>query len=150
MKKRFWLWGRAVDTIRANCIQAIRDIDQDQDWIVTIERKKKQRTSKQNAALYGVKYPVLMEFMGLRGKDDEKELHEFMCGEYFGWREVEFLGRKMVRPVRTTTTNEDGKRDVLTGKAFWDFVEFVDQKAAENGCALPDPDPWHASETKRS
>lgn len=141
MKKRFYIWGSMAEQIRANAIEHARNLDPEKKWQITFEEKKDPRTNYQNRTLFGLKYPVLMEFMGLRGDDDRQALHEYFCGEYFGWKRVEIMGRVKQRPSRITTTNEHGERDVLPPDQFWDFVEFVDQRAAENGCPLPDPDP---------
>ena len=43
-------------------------------------------------------------------------------------------------PIRTTTTDEDGKADVIDAAEFWDFVERVRSTAAQNEIYIPDPE----------
>ena len=133
--------GEAFERVRHNATAHISLIDPDKATTITIEPYKKPRSSKQNATLFGVKYPPLMEFMGLSGDREKNELHELFCGEFFGWIEYEIMGKKKQRPKRTTTTDESGKRDILPIPEFIDFVEYIDRRAAEQGCVLPDPDP---------
>ena len=133
--------GEAFERVRHNATAHISLIDPDKATTITIEPYKKPRSSKQNATLFGVKYPPLMEFMGLSGKREADELHEFFCGEFFGWRSYDIMGKRKQRPIRTTTTDEEGKRSVLKTNEFIDFVEYIDRRAAEQGCVLPDPDP---------
>jgi hypothetical protein len=84
-----------------------------------------------------------MEHIGLRGDKEKEELHEFYCGEYFGWKEYEIMGKKKSKPVRTTTTDEDGNRDVVDKSVMYDFYSFIQHQAAMTGKGIfvPDPDP---------
>lgn len=143
IRQRFLLSGSLFESVKGHAIAYIHRLSDDRSWQIEIAEKKDPRSNRQNATLCGVKYPVLMEFIGLRGAQDKQDLHEYFCGEYFGWREQSIMGRRRLRPKRTTTTDEAGKRSVMSDRDFWDFVEFVDQKAAEQGCVLPDPDPHH-------
>jgi len=129
--------------IKGNCLAYIGNLGGDHGHVVSIGPEKNSRSLKQNATLYGVIYPPLMEFMGLSGERDREDLHTFMLGEYFGWNTIEIMGRKKQRPRRTTTTDENGKRDVLSKSDFIDFCEFIKRIAAEQGCFIPDPDPHH-------
>jgi len=108
---------------------------------VTVEEWRQERSSKQRNALFGCAYKALMEQMGLSGAREREQLHSTFCGKYWGWREAEMLGAKRRVPVRTTTTNEDGRRDVITMREQLDFYEFIQRTAAEYGFYVPDPDP---------
>ena len=108
---------------------------------VTVEVAKRKRSDPQNAYLFGVAYPLLVDAKGY----PVSEIHEFMCGTHFGWvdrpcpktpRNPEGIESK---PFRTTTTDENGKRDVLGTVAFSDFVETVKRIAAHAGVYIPDP-----------
>lgn len=104
---------------------------------VVVQMDRADRSEEQNAALFGVAYPPIMEHTGYR-KD---ELHEVFCRAYFGEVEHEIAGRKITRPKRTTTTNELGHRDVISKLDFARFYEFVQQVAAEHwNVFVPDPD----------
>jgi hypothetical protein len=140
---KFFLSGNLFEQVQGNAIQYIYGLDPSRHWKVEITQQRDERSLAQNNALFGVMYPPLMEFIGLRGRRESEELHEYFCGEYFGWHEYEIMGKRKARPRRTTTTDEAGKRDVLSTVAFMDFCEFVKQRAAEQGCVLPDPDPMY-------
>ena len=115
------------------------------DLVVTVEEAKEERTGKQRAALYAAAYGALMEQMGLRGEKDKQGLHEMFCGEYWGWRDVGMVRR----PVRTTTTDENGKRDVISVRQQMAFYSFIQQRAAEYGFDCPDPDPEYFRKAQR-
>lgn len=110
-------------------------------WELRIVPYSPKRSEPQLRALFGVAYPPLMEHAGLSGEKEKNELHTMMCGEYWGWNEKVILGRKKLNPKRTTTTDEHGKRDVLSKMDFCDFYAFVQRKGAEFGAFVPDPDP---------
>lgn len=113
-------------------------------WKVTIEPVKSTRTLSQNAYLWGVLYPPIVELTGY----ETEELHEYCLGSFYGWIEKK-VPRKPSAPTgfesvprRTTTTDETGKRAVLSTREFADYVDFVQRFAAEKlGLVLPDPDP---------
>ena len=108
---------------------------------LSADAEKPPRSDLQNRALWGVAYPPIMEAMGLRGEADREEIHEYFCGEYWGWIEYEILGKRKQRPRRTTTKNELGQRDVIGKLLMAEFYNFIQQRAAENGIYVPDPDP---------
>lgn len=96
------------------------------------------RTSKQNRALFGHAYKILEDETG----HSKEELHEFFCGRFFGLTEYDFFGETRSRPIRSTTTDEDGKRDVIAWDRFSEFFEHVRNFAAsELEINIPDPDP---------
>lgn len=112
-------------------------------WDVIVRRHKIERTNQQNRYLRGVCTRLLADAIGY----EEGEMHEYLCGEHFGWKTEACpktpnnpRGIKDV-PVRTTTTNEEGERDVLNKRDFWDYVEFVQRFGAQHGVVIPDPDP---------
>jgi hypothetical protein len=43
-------------------------------------------------------------------------------------------------PVRTTTRDENGNRDVLNKQQFSDYVAFIQRFAASKGIFIPDPE----------
>jgi hypothetical protein len=73
------------------------------------------------------------------------DLHQAFCGKKFGWVDVEVMGEIRRRPRRTTTTNDQGERDVLSTTEFADFWFMVQRIAAECGIDVPDPDPFYNS-----
>lgn len=117
----------------------------DKPCIVTVARYVRSRSNAQNAALWGLAYKVLGEATGFRAT----ELHEYFCGEYFGWHEHAIFGMRKRRPRRTTTTNEDGQRDVISTEECAKFFDFIQQRAAELEINIPDPEPaWFARKAR--
>lgn len=106
---------------------------------VVISEHKRTRSLEQNNALFGVAYKALSDYTGYTAP----ELHDAFLRAYFGEVEKEVFGKRIVKPRRTTTTNEHGSRSLLTTTEFRDFYAFVQQKGAEIGCWVPDPDPMY-------
>lgn len=101
-------------------------------WRFRIDELKGDRTEHQNNALFGVAYPPLCAHL----KCTDKELHEIMCEEFFGRKTIK--GKTF--PVRTTTTDHEGKRDVVNFEVFSNFYAKVQAMGAECGVWVPDPD----------
>ena len=73
---------------------------------------------------------------------DRDDVHEYLCGLHFGWKPKRKPGgRTEDVPIRTTTVDADGNRDVIDGDEFWRYVEFVQRFGAKLGIVIPDPDP---------
>lgn len=126
--------------VLANCLSFVGSLSALKPWDVTIEPHKKEFSGKQRRSIFGPAYKALMEFSGLEGNDDKEELHRFMCGEFFGWRELP-IGRK---PRRTTTRDEWGKRNPIDTEEAARFYAFLQRRGADVGCYVPDPDPlWN-------
>lgn len=89
---------------------------------------KRTRSNEQNAYLWGVCYAALRDATG----QDVNDWHEYMLGEWAGWEEHELFGRRRLRPVRRSSK--------LSTVEFSDYVAFIQQRAAENGVFIPDPD----------
>ncbi len=131
------------EIVSANLQCFIAKLPNTKSWSIEITEYHKPRSDAQRSALFGVAYKPLMEHMGLRGDRDKEDLHEFFCGEYWGWHPT--LRNK---PLRTTTRNERGERDVIDTVTALDFYAFIQQYAAEQGVMVPDPDPfWREKET---
>jgi len=127
------------ESVLRNAHAAIDALDAKKAHRIEIAEYRAPRTQDANAYLWAVPYPLLVREHG----NLTEEWHELFCGEFFGWRERSLPGGRNEKvPVRTTTTNEEGKRDVVPGSVFWDFVELVRRFAAESGVYVPDPDPF--------
>jgi len=100
---------------------------------------KPTRSNEQNALLFGVVYPPIAEAMGY----DVADIHEFMCGTHFGWVDVKVPKTPRnpegieSRPFRTTTRDENGKRNVLKKDQFSKFIDTVERMAAKAGVFVP-------------
>lgn len=116
-----------------------------QGFQLVVSDIKKHRSSLQNRALWGVAYKTLQDATG----NDPEDLHAYFCGEFFGWHEYDVMGQRRKRPLRTTTTNEHGERDVISTVQLCELYAFIQQRSAETvGVFVPDPDPmwWTAKQ----
>ncbi len=128
-------------------------LDQDMAWKVTAEPVKNARSLSQNAYLHGVCNKMISDRTGY----EADEVHEYLLGRYFGWKDKRVpktprnpSGVESV-PVRTTTTDEHGKRSVLSTQAFSDYVDFIQRFAAQTlGLVIPDPDPMYREHEERA
>ncbi len=110
----------------------------DKSWVIEIKQYHKKRSLDQNAAIFGLAYKVIMEATGLEGDAERKQLHRDFCGDFFGWVTGPMGHRK---PVRTTTTNERGDRDVIDTATMARMYDFIQRTAAGFGIDVPSPDP---------
>lgn len=119
-------------------------LDPEQAWKITAEPVRNMRSHSQNAYLWAVPYKLISEATGY----ESEEVHEYMLGRFFGWKDKRVPktprnpeGVESV-PVRTTTTDEHGKRSVLSVEVFSDYVAFIQRFGAMKlGLVIPDPDP---------
>lgn len=93
---------------------------------VEVTRYQKKRSPEANAYLWAVCYALMSEASGY----EREEIHAAMCRKFFGTTIVEVMGERFERPVRTTTTNEDGELEWLGVMEFAEFVDFVIREAA--------------------
>lgn len=126
----------ATETERSRWIAFV----QAQPLPLSVECKpwRKSRSNDQNALLWAM-YTPIAEHMGY----DAEDVHEWMCGRFWGWKDVKVPktprnpeGLSSV-PIRSTTRNADGKRDVIDAKTFGLFVDMVDRIAAQAGIYIP-------------
>lgn len=126
---------------RAERVRRVTDflfrLPADKPWQLTVEPFTKERTGRQNNAMWGPIYGPLSAFTG----HTEPELHDVMLKLFFGEVEREVLGVRQRVPRRTTTTNERGEREPLSREKMAEFISFILQKAAEYGCYIEDPNP---------
>lgn len=94
---------------------------------VTVEAYRRTRSNEQNRALWGLAYKVLADATGHTAED----LHEYFLGEYFGWQVIEVMGQKRRIPKRRSHD--------MTTVEFADFYTFIQQRAAEAGFDVPNP-----------
>lgn len=108
------------------------------DLVVEVKRHVKSRSREAENYLWGVCYPLMSDASGY----EKHEIHDAMLIAYFGEESVTVMGRTLIKPRRTTTTNEEGERDVLGAADYWDFTDFVIREAALwYDLAIPSPDP---------
>jgi hypothetical protein len=95
---------------------------------VEVGEFRKRRSDEQNRYLWGVCYATLRDATG----NDCDDLHTYFLGEHFGWQTVNVMGQKRRVPMRRSSK--------LTTVEFAEFVAFIQQRAAENGVYIPNPD----------
>lgn len=130
---------------------AIANLDPEESWRITAEPVRAQRSHSQNAYLWAVPYKLISEATGY----EVEEVHEYMLGRFFGWKDKKVpktprnpTGVESV-PVRTTTTDEHGKRSVLSIDQFSEYVAFIQRfGAVKLGLVIPDPDPMHSEQER--
>lgn len=139
---------------------AIRNEMELQRWVAFVRSQKlplelscgplkSGRTSQQNRYLFGACYPPVADAMGY----DVEDIHEYMLGRHFGWVDVKVPKTPRnpegveSRPFRTTTTDEHGKRSLLSKAEFAKFVETVHRIAAHTGVFIAEP--WIEEEAQR-
>lgn len=120
-----------------NALAFVGRLPESHSWEIEITRHVKRRTDPQNHALFGVAYKALSAATG-HTKD---ELHDAFCKRFFGTVECVIFGQLRQRPFRTTTTDENGKADVIPAEEFGRFYDMVQEVGAEAGVDVPDPDP---------
>jgi hypothetical protein len=124
-------------------LQELMALPRENIWRVTWEQAKSERSLQQNKYLWFA--------YGLIGKEhgyEKQDLHEDFLKKHFGTKLKKVPrcrecpdGLKEV-PIRTTTTDESGRRSVLGKMAFAELVDFIQRYSAENyGVVIPDPDP---------
>ena len=130
--KRIFPIGTPPDQIAHAVVRMAQQLPTDKPFAVTVEVWKKPRTNQQNAYLWGVAYPAILEGGGeaLKGwsRDDS---HEYMTGEFGGWQVLEGFGRKRMRPVMRSST--------MTKQQFSDYLDWLSAKCADMGIVIPEP-----------
>lgn len=104
---------------------------------VSVKQFVKRRSLEQLSALWGHAYKIIHDETG----NDPVDMHWYFCGEFWGWKQSErIFDQVRTVPRRTTTTDENGKRDVISTKEFSEFFAFIQQRMAEvAGLYIPDP-----------
>jgi hypothetical protein len=128
--KRIFPNGTPKSAIVNSVAVLVRQLDESRAWVVTVEEFRRPRTNQQNAFLWGVVYPCVIEAGNLEGWTPN-DLHEYFLGECFGWETLEGMGRKKVKPVKRSSR--------LNKQEFSDYLEFISAKCADMGIVIPEP-----------
>lgn len=122
----------------ARCCEALKHFHLGKPVNVKLSIARPERTPPQLRYLWAVPYRMLADAFGF----EPDEISEYLCGAHFGWKVKKLPGgRSQEVPIRTTTVDADGNRDVIDGKEFWDYVEWIQRVGARQGIVIPDPDP---------
>jgi hypothetical protein len=134
-------------------LKLLESLDEMVSWKISIEPLKNTRSASQNAYLWAVPNKMISDATGY----ESEEVHEYLCGTHWGWKDKKVPktprnpeGVESV-PVRTTTTDANGKRSVLTTTEFSEYVDFVQRFAAQRlQLMIPDPDPAYMLHRERA
>lgn len=130
--KRIFAKGTTPEQLANAAIRMVQGLSPDKTWTIEITEWKKPRTNQQNAFLWGVAYPAILEGGGeaLAGwtRDD---LHEYFLGECFGWETLEGFGRKRTRPLKRSSA--------LTKQEFSEYLMFLENRCMDMGIVIPEP-----------
>lgn len=111
----------------------LRSLPMDKAWRLTIAEAKPKRSDQQNRYLWGCVYKAVCE--RLEGWSAE-DVHEYCLGECYGWETVSGLGKKRMRPIRRSSK--------MNKTEFAGYIAWIQQRMAEHGIFIPDPDPDYA------
>jgi len=130
--KRIFAKGTTPEQLATAAARMVQGLSSEKTWAIEVTEWKKPRTQQQNAFLWGVCYPAILEGGGeaLAGwtRDD---LHEYFLGECFGWETLEGFGRKRMRPLKRSSA--------LTKQEFSDYLLFIETRCMEMGIDIPAP-----------
>lgn len=133
MKEQTFILQRAAERNLTRLVAFIAALPRDRAWKLTITEWKRTRSTDQNAYLWGVVYTKILEHPELDGWTD-KDIHEFMLGEHFGWQELKatrIIPRRKIVPKRRSSK--------LSTVEFMDYIAFIQRYWAEYGVYIPDP-----------
>jgi hypothetical protein len=129
--KRIFPAGTPHEQI-ANAVLRMLKAASQRTLAVTVEEWRKPRTNQQNAYLWGVVYPAVLEAGGESlGGWSRDDLHDYFLGECFGWETLEGFGRKRLRPLRRSSS--------MTKQEFTDYLMYIEGKCADMGIYIPQP-----------
>jgi hypothetical protein len=97
---------------------------------VTVEEAKPVRSNNQNRYLWGSVYPTILAAGKLDGWENT-DVHEYLLGEWSGWESVVHFGHSSQHPIRRSSK--------LTKLEFVDYIRFIQNRMAEFGIYVPDP-----------
>jgi hypothetical protein len=114
---------RNID-ILTNCITTLQSLFMGGGtWEVVIREYKKSRSDRQNNMYWGW-LKIISDETGYT----TEELHEYMKGNFWGYREAEIFGEKRMIPKSTTK---------LSTKEFNEYLDKVTAFATSIGIKLP-------------
>ena len=131
MPKRTFILPRllARDKAICNIVDALEDLPMAEGWRVEICPHKSTRSLAQNAYLWAVVYPYILEHGGEAiGGYRDTDLHEYFLGEMWGWEMIEGLGRKRLRPKRRSSK--------LSKTEFSNYIALIQEKMAPLGIVI--------------
>ena len=127
MKKKLVVHDQSSRWAAVNEIAAL---PLDKKWRVEISPYRRQRTEEQMGYYHGV---VVRSFCDATGHDHE-EMHEFLCGECWGWNEKQIMKTTVRRPLKTLTYPKRINTAEMTH-----FIDWCLAFGARHGIQIPGP-----------
>lgn len=113
---------------RRQACDYINGLSMDKAWTLAAKPYKRKRSNLANSYYWAAVIRTIAEHTG----HDGPELHEYLCGEAYGWIEKEYPTRTIQRPARTTSG--------MTAADFGNHIEWARSWAArELGLIIPEP-----------
>ena len=111
-------------------INHIRAMEVDRAYTVEIKRWRKSRSNQQLAYWWGVVVRTICDFSG----NEKDDIHDLLCGEFWGWQDEDVFGRRKLKPVRTLSGP-----DKLASHEMKQFTDWCIAWAAQHGIMIPQP-----------
>jgi len=129
--KRILAKGTTAEQRMASAVQMVKDLTPDRAWCIEVLEWRRPRTNQQNAYLWGVVYPAILEASAMLDGWTRDDLHEYFLGECFGWETLEGFGRKRLRPLKRSSR--------MNKQEFTDYLDFISRRCAELHIIIPEP-----------
>ena len=117
---------------RENCKQFIDELDPNLKWNIEIKEYRKKRSNEQNAYIHAVPLPMIAEYIG----ETVEVVKHYLCGEWSGWEDYFVLGKKMSRPVMTTS-----QMNTLQMTKFIEYLQWFGSSTLN--LYIPSPGEWN-------
>ena len=130
--KRIFPKGTTPEQLATAAARMVQGLSPNKTWAIEVTEWKKPRTQQQNAFLWGVVYPAILEGGGeMLGGWTRDDLHEYMLGQCFGEEEITGFGRSYTRPLK--------RSHKLNKQEFSDYLLFIETRCMEMGIDIPAP-----------
>jgi len=118
------------DRRKDDILKVISRLDSKRNWSIEIKQWRQKRSNPQLAYFYaGIVNPVVNET-----GNDQQTVHDFPCGEFFGWKEVRVFDQVRKVPVQTLTSPEP-----LSVEQMSNFCEWCISRMAQEGILIESP-----------
>ena len=126
---RYRLKKNDVDGRNRIC-EAVLQLNGNREWSIEIKQWREKRSNAQVSYFWaGIVNPVVEET-----GNDKNTIHDWLCGEYFGWEEHKVFGQVRKRPVQTLTSPEP-----LSVTQMVNFNEWCVSRLAQEGYLIESP-----------
>ena len=98
----------------------IDTLDYNRDWRIKVVQWREKRSNAQLAYFYAVIVHPVCEETG----NEVQDIHDFICGEYWGWEERKIMGQVKKKPIRTLTSPEPATVEEMVNLCEWAIMRF--------------------------